>query len=203
LGTRSPSPRKRSKESITLDAAAIAHQIASAYRPDTPGRPSRIGESDTVQILLEAINDGNYIETAAELAGLSKQAVYDWIKRGEARETPYAAFADAVKRATARAEAAEVAKVRNAGNDPRFWAASMTYLERRHPDRWARRSDDSSAPKVVVQIGVRDSDVQVSVQAGNDNADYQTRTLSEGVTHQQLTAAPIETFASEDEGRKP
>jgi hypothetical protein len=115
-------------------------------------------------MLLEAVHNGNYIETAAELAGLSKVTVYDWLKRGEANETPYNVFANALKRATARAEAAEVAKVRNAGNDPRFWAASMTYLERRHPDRWARRSDDSSAPKVVVQIGVRDSDVQVSVQ---------------------------------------
>jgi hypothetical protein len=51
--------------------------------------------------------------------------------------------------------------VRVAGNDPRFWAASMTYLERRHPERWARRSEGQDGPKVVVQIGVRDSDVQV------------------------------------------
>lgn len=169
MGTRSSSPRKLSEGADPLDAAGIAQQIASAYRADSPGRPSRIGEADTVQILLEAVHDGNYIETAAELAGLAKQTVYEWIKRGEARETPYAAFADALKRATARAEAAEVAKVRQAGNDPRFWAASMTYLERRHPDRWARRSDDSSAPKVVVQIGVRDSDVQVSIQGPTDH----------------------------------
>jgi hypothetical protein len=157
-------PASAPKEPNPLDAAGVAQQIASAYRADSPGRPSRIGEADTVQILLEAVHDGNYIETAAELAGLAKQTVYEWIKRGEANETPYAAFANALKRASARAEAAEIKKVRDAGNDPRFWAASMTYLERRHPDRWARRSDDSSAPKVVVQIGVRDSDVQVSVQ---------------------------------------
>jgi hypothetical protein len=69
----------------------------------------------------------------------------------------------ALKRASARAEASEVAKVREAGNDPRFWAASMTYLERRHPERWARRSDGHDGPKVIVQIGVRDSDVQVSI----------------------------------------
>jgi hypothetical protein len=58
----------------------------------------------------------------------------------------------------------EVSKVRKAGADPRFWAASMTYLERRHPERWARRSEGNDGPKVVVQIGVRDSDVQVSIQ---------------------------------------
>ena len=128
------------------------------------GVPSRIREVDTVAEFLAAIENGNYIETAAELAGFTKHSVYDWIKRGEAGETPFNLFSDALKRAQARAEAAEVAKVRKAGEDPRFWAASMTYLERRHPDRWARRSDDSSAPKVVVQIGVRDSDVQVTLQ---------------------------------------
>lgn len=57
----------------------------------------------------------------------------------------------------------EVAKVREAGKDPRFWAASMTYLERRHPERWARRQDSNDGPKVIVQIGVRDSDVQVQI----------------------------------------
>jgi hypothetical protein len=57
----------------------------------------------------------------------------------------------------------EMGKVRKAGEDPRFWAASMTYLERRHPERWARRSEGQDGPKVVVQIGVRDSDVQVRI----------------------------------------
>lgn len=145
------------------DLARIAADIAHAYQPPATGRPADIGNADIVQELLEAVNNGNYIETACDLAGLSKTTVYDWIKRGEANQTPYKAFANALKRAQARAEAAEVTKVRNAGNDPRFWAASMTYLERRHPERWARRQDGNDGPKVVVQIGVRDSDVQVSV----------------------------------------
>jgi hypothetical protein len=148
------------------DLALIAADIANAYQPPHTGSLSRIGEADTVQQLLEALNDGNYLETAAELAGLSKASVYTWFKRGEAGEEPYKTFTDACKRATARAEAAEVKKVRTAGEDPRFWAASMTYLERRHPDRWARRSEDSNSPKVIVQIGVKDSDVQVQIATG-------------------------------------
>lgn len=148
-----------------MNLSALAEQIASSYEPPHTGLPSRIGELDTVQQLLQAVEDGNYIETAAELAGVAKQSVYNWIKRGEAGEEPYKAFMDAVKRAQARAEAAEVQKVRAAGKDPRFWAASMTFLERRHPDRWARRSEDNSSPKVIVQIGVKDSDVQVSIHA--------------------------------------
>ena len=146
------------------DLRAIAEQIASQYHAPNVGQPSRIGEVDTVQLFLEAIDEGNYMETAAELAGLSKVTVYGWLKRGENGDAPYALFASALKRAGARAEADAVRKVRNAAHDPRFWAADMTFMERRYPERWARRSEDSGGPKVVVQIGVRDSDVQVSIQ---------------------------------------
>lgn len=164
------------------DLALVAQDIANAFQPAYNQAHSRITEVDTVQQLLEAVNDGNYLETAAELAGLSKVTVYNWLKRGEAGETPYNLLANALKRAAARAEASEVAKVRKAGDDPRFWAASMTYLERRHPERWARRSDSQDGPKVLVQIGVRDSDVQVSIASSspapnqvNEIANYQTQ----------------------------
>jgi hypothetical protein len=36
-------------------------------------------------------------------------------------------------------------------------------LERKNPNRWGRRNDDAQVPRVVVQIGVRDSEVQVNV----------------------------------------
>ena len=144
------------------DLAVIARDIAAAFQPAYNQAHSRIAEADTVQTLLEAVNDGNYIETACDLAGITKQTLYNWQKRAEADETPYRQLFDALKRASARAEGAEVAKVRAAGNDPRFWAASMTYLERRHPERWARRQEGNDGPKVVVQIGVNDKDVQVN-----------------------------------------
>ena len=143
--------------------ASIAKTIADGYTPPATGRPAAIANPLLVQELLTAIDDGNYIETACDLAGIAKASVYDWIKRGEAGETPFDLFAYAVKRASARAEAEAVNDVRAAGKDPRFWAASMTYLERRHPDRWARRAEDNAGPKVVVQIGVKDGDVQISL----------------------------------------
>lgn len=185
------------------DLALIARDIAAAYQPPATGRPAAIGNADTVQELLEAIDNGNYVETAAELAGLSKQCVYEWLKRADTGEEPYKAFGDAMKRAQARAEAAEVVKVRAAGNDPRFWAASMTYLERRHPERWARRSEGNDGPKVVVQIGVKDSDVQVQITAtseGNHNRPYQTQILGESEYNQPLTAPQIGAIEAKVEG---
>jgi hypothetical protein len=147
--------------------AEQAQLIASLYQPPETGRHSDIGSQTTVQQFLEAVGDGNYIETAAKLAGLSKQSVYEWIKRGQQAETPaeaaFKVFADAVEKAEARAEAKMLANVRRASELPQFWAAGMTVLERRHPDRWGKRQDDSSVPKVVVNIGVGAGDVQVGV----------------------------------------
>lgn len=104
------------------------------------------------------------MEPAAQLAGLSPNTVRAWLKRGEDGEKPFDLFLLAYKRAQGGIEAQVTKNIIHASADPRFWAAGATYLERTHPDRWARRSDDNSAPKVVVQIGVRDSDVQVSIQ---------------------------------------
>jgi transposase len=147
-----------------METHEIARAIAEAYVPSGAGRPSAIADASTLQVFLSELEHGIHMEPAADLAGIAPNTVRAWLKRGEDRGAAFRLFADALKRASARAEASEVKKVRKAGEDPRFWAAAMTQLERRHPDRWARRSEDSGGPKVVVQIGVRDSDVQVSIQ---------------------------------------
>jgi len=150
--------------------AEQAQTIANLYQPPSTGRPSDIGSASTVQQFLEAIGDGNYIETAAKLAGLSKVTVYEWLKRGQAGEAAYVAFANAVERAEARAEAKMVANVRRASELPQFWAAAATHLERRHPDRWSKRQDDSQAPKVSEDLHRLSPSVN-SVQ-GPINRDY-------------------------------
>lgn len=66
---------------------------------------------------------------------------------------------------------ARLQNVRAAGKLPQFWAAEMTYLERRHPDRWGRRTGEADAPRVIVQIGARDSDVTINVGVVNQMVD--------------------------------
>lgn len=148
-----------------MDLAAVATAIADAYEPPVTGRPSPIGDAQKVQDFLTALEDGDYLQTAADYAGISYETITRWMKRGEAGEEPFVAFCKACKRATARAEHNALKKVRDAGADPRFWAAEMTYLERRHPEKWGRRNESQDGPKVVVQIGVHASDVRVLVSA--------------------------------------
>lgn len=143
-----------------------AEYIASAYTQSV-GAPSVITDLPRVTKYLNKIAAGNYVEIAAKLAGIAKPAIYEWRQHAENPQHPnrtaYQRFVNAEKRAEAAGEDEQVQNTRNAAKDPRFWAAGMTLLERRFPDRWARRSEESAGPRVVVQIGVKDSDVQVQI----------------------------------------
>ena len=149
-------------ESIAL--RAHAEQIASRAAEPKPGHQDTVlGDPDKVQLLLASLRDGNYREIACRQAGFAKQTLYNWMKRAEQGDDAAQALVDAVEKCEADAEADMVRNVRKAGELPQFWASNMTFLERKSPDRWARRGEDTSAPRIVVQIGVKDGDVQVQL----------------------------------------
>jgi len=156
---------------------AEANRIARDYKPPIVGRAATLGNAGIIRAFLRSMAAGNYLDTAADVAGISKQTVYNWIKRGEAHERPYDRFLDAYKKACATAEANAVHEVRTAGKaGPQHWTASMTFLERRFPERWARRQDRETGPQVVVQIGATPDQValierQVRAVAGPQTAD--------------------------------
>lgn len=96
------------------------------------GRPSKL-TPEVQEKIVNLIKVGNYAETAARAAGISKTTYYNWM----ADDRPqYVEFRDAVETAEAEAESHAVAVVRRAMPDQ--WTAAMTYLERRYPDRWSR-----------------------------------------------------------------
>ena len=146
----------------SLSLRAQAERVANLYQPNG-GRPALISDPNKVQVFLAAIADGNYRETACKVAGIAKQTYYNTLKRAEAGDEAAIAFVDACEKAEGFAEAETVRNVRNASKLPQFWAAGMTWLERKSPDKWGRRQDDASVPKVIVQIGARDSDVKVNI----------------------------------------
>jgi len=102
------------------------------------GRPSKL-TPETQKLFVDAIAAGNYVATAAELAGIGQSTYYRWLEQGKtATRGRYREFWDAVKKAEAQAEAVRVARIARAGGEGN-WQADAWYLERRYPDRWGRR----------------------------------------------------------------
>jgi transposase len=100
------------------------------------GRPTKLTPKLTEHIC-ELLRWGNYIETACNYAGVSKQTLYDWMKLGN-RENQgiHRDFLDAVHKAMAEAEMRDVQNIHNAAKTD--WKASAWRLERKYPTKWGR-----------------------------------------------------------------
>jgi transposase len=101
------------------------------------GRPPELTD-ELHDKIINLIRAGNYIETAAIAAGISKQSLYTWMKNGNKQKAgKYRKFLDAINKAVGEAEAIDVnniAKAAAKGN----WTASAWRLERKHPQKWGR-----------------------------------------------------------------
>ena len=146
-----------------------------------PGRPTKL-TAEVQRLVVEALQAGNYIETAAALAGVHKDTLYEWLKRGRGQPRGvYRAFSDAVEKAMAIAEVRGVELVTRAGEGtptvlnaqgqvvtpgiPPQWQAMAWRLERKYPEKWGRRQrlDIATPPpdegstrrplRVVVDLG--------------------------------------------------
>jgi hypothetical protein len=99
--------------------------------------------------IVDAILGGNYLETAAQFAGVSRATLFDWLAKGREAQAQiqkeqelipngqlYADFLDAVESAQARAEVQAVASLRKAGLE--HWQATAWWLERSRPRKYGR-----------------------------------------------------------------
>ena len=112
---------------------------------EEPGRPTKCTPAliaDTVAL----VRAGMYPSTALEHAGVTRACHSHWLHRAEQDiidhqdDSVYVQYSRAVKQAESEAELEMVSRVREAANaGPQYWPAGMTYLERRHPDRWGKR----------------------------------------------------------------
>lgn len=123
------------------------------------GRPTKL-TSEVQHRIVQAIQAGNYMETAAAYAGINKSTLYLWLKRGarekerleknsRARmrkaEAPYVKFSNAVEKALAEAEMRDVMIIGKAASEQ--WQAAAWRLERKFPQRWGRRVAIEDAKK--------------------------------------------------------
>src|SRR3990167_8796433 len=147
--------------SATLRVQA-EHIAAKAAEPHI-GHPSHLENPDILQLLLAAVSDGVSYESACKSAGIAPRTIYNWKTRAEAGYERAILFVQALEKTEADVERKAVRNTLKAGEKEAFWAANMTYLERRYPERWGRRQDEGSTPKVIVQLGVSADRVQVNV----------------------------------------
>lgn len=102
------------------------------------GRPTKFNDEIATRIVT-LIEAGNYIETAAAAAGISKETLFDWLRKGAAQNKgKFKDFSDSVYRAVGKAEAIDVATIGKAARDG-DWRASAWRLERRNSKRWGRK----------------------------------------------------------------
>ncbi len=112
------------------------------------GRPIELTDA-LLERIAGHVEKGNYVETAADLEGVSIHTVRQLLRAGakEARKAaedgrPVARglaravrFSQAIKRARAKAESEDLEAIQSDGS----WQARAWRLERRQPDRWGRR----------------------------------------------------------------
>lgn len=109
------------------------------------GRPEKL-TPELQSKIVAFIRAGGYIETAAAAAGISKVTFYEWLKRGAGQaKGSYRDFANAVEKAAAESEMADVARINKAAQDG-VWQAAAWRLERKYPERWGRKERGQDGP---------------------------------------------------------
>jgi transposase len=101
------------------------------------GRPTKLSPALQARVC-KAILAGCYVETACEIAGVSRATLYRWLAAADGGDSRYEDFRDAIKKARAEAEAKAIASILRAGK--KSWVATAWYLERSFPARWRRRT---------------------------------------------------------------
>lgn len=123
--------------------------------------------------IVEALSAGNYLETAAQYAGIHPATLFRWLDRGrEALDSDdfdkhpdkiYGEFCEAVEKTRAQAEVRAVALIRKAAMDG-TWQAAAWFLERSHPHKWGRQNKVEVTGKNggAVEVDVSSLEAKVS-----------------------------------------
>lgn len=109
------------------------------------GRPTKFSQ-DVAAEILAALRRGHYMETAAALAGISKDTLYRWLKAGARFESAeLTAFWIEVEKAQAEAEDLDLTVLHRAVEKGDVETAKWR-LSHRNPGRWGRTQVEMSGP---------------------------------------------------------
>jgi transposase len=101
-------------------------------------RPTKL-TPEVQEKIVQALQAGNYQETAARYAGISEPTFYRWMADALDDNAPkeLREFREAVENARAAAEVRSVALIQQAAQNG-TWQAAAWFLERSHAHRWGR-----------------------------------------------------------------
>jgi hypothetical protein len=137
------------------------------------GRPTKLTPAIQKKIC-DGLRNGLYADSAAILGGICEDTYYEWIKRGEAGDEPYASFSEAVKEATAEAEQNALADVkmgRTGKDDPPHWTSAAWFLERRFPSKYGRRDPDHGLKTKALELEVETLRAKLKLLEAGQNPD--------------------------------
>lgn len=124
------------------------------------GRRTKLLEPRVQQTIKDHIAKGNYIQTACLASGIHPSTYCNWQRwaedyerdpaNGNEHKKIYFDFFQQLKNAEAKAEAAIVSRIDEAGKHPQYWASNAFRLERKSPERWGRRDVLDIGPSKVL-----------------------------------------------------
>ena len=151
---------------------------------------------EVTEIIARQLRLGNYLSTAAALAGVTTETIRAWCRRGaRARSGPYRAFAERILKASAEFESQMVGSaaiaaagqrgtLRNADGTPQLdkegnpiigwiispdWRAALRLLEVRFPDKYGRR--DPSQRKSAALVA-QETDDPIAIEEALEGEDF-------------------------------
>ena len=154
---------------ITPDALASAAQIRALYLATLPDdykyRISALADEGIISRLIHCASLGLTQTASAEAAGIHVATWLRWTREAEDNpDSPQAHLVDILKHARRQGQQVRLAKIIEHGNsDAKHWTALAWSLERTDQEQFALKRDTESGPRVLVQIGIKDSDVNVQV----------------------------------------
>lgn len=173
----------------------MAHRTRRNASQRKRGRPTKLTAELTDQ-LAQILRAGNYLDTAADHAGIDRSTIYRWLKAAEDDDAPaeLRAFRDALAHARADAEARMVATIfRDAIGGvvvkrttrrfkdvteveetitPPNGRVALEYLARSRPQSWSRRDKTELTGADGAPIQVQQKSVVIGVLADRLHEQY-------------------------------
>lgn len=152
--------RPRKQPSVREPSPAAPKRYVGQRGPDKQPRKRQKGRPEelTPEIQAEIIKwleQGNYLETACNIARIAMPTVRNWLVRG--RREPgsiYDDFLSAVKESQSNADARDLLYIQKAAREGK-WQAAAWRLERKNPQRWGhwqREPDDNEQRTVAASL---------------------------------------------------